>query len=165
VLRRLEDNAIIERRTDPSDGRRMALRLTASGCVLAGPRPGTVEDAAERLLSQLSASEPATTRAVLDTFTALLEERAPTIAPRISQFRRVSCQRPFSGTVRRSGGLLSRANAHGETADFDVAPTEHGPVGRSALVLDSVRRIEGLCAGESVVGPARRLQSRAGTRR
>jgi len=78
ALRRLEDKGIIERRRDPSDSRRMALGLTAAGRALAAPRLGTVEDAAEGLLSHLPGADAATTMAALDTFTALLEARTAT---------------------------------------------------------------------------------------
>ena len=54
TLARLEDRALLERRQDPKDRRRVRLGLTSNGRALDVPTPGTVEQAVERALAMMS---------------------------------------------------------------------------------------------------------------
>ena len=54
ALRRLETSALLARRRDPRDRRRVTLALTAAGRALDRPAAGTVEHAVERLLDTAS---------------------------------------------------------------------------------------------------------------
>ena len=71
-VRRLEARGLVERRRDPIDTRRVTLGLTRQGRALDVPRPGTVEAAADSLLTATSARDLATTVRVLDRFAAFL---------------------------------------------------------------------------------------------
>lgn len=73
TLRRLEEKRMLERRRDPRDKRRVTLGLTARGRQIDRPHHGTVEQIAERLLAEVTASDAARVTALLDRFTALLE--------------------------------------------------------------------------------------------
>ncbi|MGK4004679.1 MarR family transcriptional regulator [Sorangium sp. So ce1036] len=53
VLKRLQERGIIERRTDPNDGRRALLGLTARGRDLDSLRTGTVEAAVRQALKTM----------------------------------------------------------------------------------------------------------------
>jgi DNA-binding MarR family transcriptional regulator len=67
MLTRLEQRGLLERRTDPKDGRRHWLGLTAHGRSLDAPDARTVEGAAERLLARLPDSD-------IECFTRVLRE-------------------------------------------------------------------------------------------
>jgi DNA-binding MarR family transcriptional regulator len=71
VLKRLEDHGLLERRTDPADGRRALLRLTARGRAIDRFHDGTVESAVRRALRRL---RPAAVRATRDAALALSDE-------------------------------------------------------------------------------------------
>jgi DNA-binding MarR family transcriptional regulator len=73
-LRRLERRGLVERRRDPADTRRVTLGLTRQGRALDVPRPGTVEAAADALLTDASPRDLAATVRVLDRFADLLLE-------------------------------------------------------------------------------------------
>lgn len=73
ALRRLEARALVERRRDPKDKRRVALGLTAAGHALDQPRLGTVEHAVEALLAELSPREATRFVALIDRFAELVE--------------------------------------------------------------------------------------------
>ena len=102
TLRRLEEKRMIERRRDPRDKRRVALGLTAMGRLVDRPTEGTVEEAAERMLGELSSAEAAGVAATLERFTSLLEtndaRHASTDAPRAS--RRASARKEKSAKAR-----------------------------------------------------------------
>jgi DNA-binding MarR family transcriptional regulator len=63
VLKRLGDRGLLERKADPSDGRRALLALTPRGRKLDQLRDGTVEAAVRRALKRLP---PASVRAARD---------------------------------------------------------------------------------------------------
>jgi DNA-binding MarR family transcriptional regulator len=113
TLKRLEDKRMIERRRDPRDKRRAALGLTARGRQIDRPADGTVEDAAERILTELTAAQTASMAAILERFTALLEadgaHRAPerTVPTRRSPAREVAPLRR-RGVSRDPRGLPPR---------------------------------------------------------
>jgi DNA-binding MarR family transcriptional regulator len=67
VLGRLERSQLLERRRDPSDGRRAILSLTAKGRALNARRAGTVEESVRRALASQSRSKIAITGEVLTT--------------------------------------------------------------------------------------------------
>lgn len=71
VLKRLEKRGLIERRSDPLDGRKALFALTEQGKSLDLPSTGTVEAAVQRVLSRMSRSRILGTQDVL---TALAEE-------------------------------------------------------------------------------------------
>lgn len=77
MLRRLEKRALIERRRDPRDKRRVALGLTPSGRALDRATEGTVEHAVERLLAAIEPQQAERFGRLLDQFTALVEDEAP----------------------------------------------------------------------------------------
>ena len=65
VLRRLQARALVERRVDPGDARRVLLHLTTSGRRLDQKRIGTVEDGIERALARLGRRQATSTGAAL----------------------------------------------------------------------------------------------------
>lgn len=71
-LRRLSDRGLMRRRSDPNDGRRVTLVLTASGRRLDVAATGTVEHAVELLLRETPAAEVAATVVVLSRLAELL---------------------------------------------------------------------------------------------
>lgn len=71
ILRRLADRGLLERKPDPSDGRRALLRLTPRGVAVDALRGGTVETAVRRALSRL---DPRTVRAARVLTAALVAE-------------------------------------------------------------------------------------------
>jgi DNA-binding MarR family transcriptional regulator len=73
TLKRLEEKRMIERRRDPRDKRRVALGLTARGRQVDRPIEGTVEEAAQRMLGEMTAAEAAGIATTLERFTSLLE--------------------------------------------------------------------------------------------
>jgi DNA-binding MarR family transcriptional regulator len=92
TLKRLEEKRLIQRRRDPRDKRRVALGLTARGREIDRPIEGTVEEAAERMLGQVTAAEAATVGAMLERLTSLLEandaRRAPAALRQRNRVRR-----------------------------------------------------------------------------
>lgn len=75
VLRRLEDNGLLQRTTDQRDTRRARLELTAAGRKIASLHGGTVEAAVRRALAKCSKGEVSSAKAVL---AALVSELRPT---------------------------------------------------------------------------------------
>lgn len=71
VLKRLEKRALIERKSDPLDGRKALFALTETGRALDIPSTGTVEAAVQRALTKMSRARILHTQEVL---TALAEE-------------------------------------------------------------------------------------------
>ncbi len=65
TVKRLEAKKLISRRSDPSDGRRVSLRLTAKGQALDRPRKGTAEHAVDAMMRTQPAAQIEATRAVL----------------------------------------------------------------------------------------------------
>jgi MarR family transcriptional regulator, organic hydroperoxide resistance regulator len=91
TLKRLEEKRLIERRRDPRDRRRVALGLTDRGRQIDRPTPGTIEDAAERLLAQNTAADVAGMAALIERFVVLLESNHAShaaSAPRLSKRQR-----------------------------------------------------------------------------
>jgi DNA-binding MarR family transcriptional regulator len=71
VLKRLEKRGLLERKSDPLDGRKALFALTDAGRALDVPSTGTVEAAVQRVLSRMSRTRILHTQDVL---TALAEE-------------------------------------------------------------------------------------------
>lgn len=71
VLKRLEKRGLLERKSDPLDGRKALFALTEAGRTLDVPATGTVEAAVQRVLSRMSHARIIGTQEVL---TALAEE-------------------------------------------------------------------------------------------
>ena len=71
VLKRLEKRGLLERKSDPLDGRKALFALTDSGRTLDVPSEGTVESAVQRVLARMPRDRIVFTQEVL---TALAEE-------------------------------------------------------------------------------------------
>ncbi len=71
VLKRLEKRGLLERKSDPLDGRKALFALTDVGRDLDNPSTGTVEAAVQRVLSRMTRTRILHTQDVL---TALAEE-------------------------------------------------------------------------------------------
>nr|WP_224244622.1 MarR family transcriptional regulator [Hyalangium gracile] len=71
VLKRLEKRGLLERKSDPLDGRKALFALTEAGRALDVPSTGTVEAAVQRALSKMTRARILHTQDVL---TALAEE-------------------------------------------------------------------------------------------
>jgi len=76
ALKRLESKALLDRRKDPRDKRRVNLGLTAAGRALDRPTDHTVEHGVERLLERVAAPELAATKKLLGVLTDLLLSEA-----------------------------------------------------------------------------------------
>jgi DNA-binding MarR family transcriptional regulator len=76
ALNRLEAMRMVERRTDPDDGRRVTLGLTASGRKVDRPTKHTIEATVEQVISATSASDLEATRRVLAALASALEGEA-----------------------------------------------------------------------------------------
>jgi MarR family transcriptional regulator, organic hydroperoxide resistance regulator len=73
-LKRLEDKGLLDRHSDPRDGRRTLLGLTGKGRKLDGPAKGTVEGVVDQLLSSVSSEDIATGLNLLEQLAALLQD-------------------------------------------------------------------------------------------
>jgi DNA-binding MarR family transcriptional regulator len=78
VLKRLEKRGLLERRSDPLDGRKALFALTEAGRALDIPSTGTVETCVQRLLSRMSRARILHTQEVL---TALAQELGAILPP------------------------------------------------------------------------------------
>lgn len=78
VLKRLDNRGLIERKADPTDGRKALFALTEAGRALDVPSPGTVEAAAQRTLSRVSRAR---VLAMQDVLTVLTEELGTAATP------------------------------------------------------------------------------------
>lgn len=78
VLKRLEKRGLLERKSDPLDGRKALFALTDSGRSLDIPSEGTVESAVQRVLARMPRDRIVFTQEVL---TALAEELGGLSAP------------------------------------------------------------------------------------
>lgn len=76
VLKRLEKRGLLERKSDPLDGRKALFALTEAGRQLDVPSTGTVESAVQRVLSRMNRARMLGAQEVL---TALAEELGSTI--------------------------------------------------------------------------------------
>ncbi len=74
VLRRLTDRGLLERTTDPEDGRRAIFRLTRKGAEVDAVRSGTAEGCVRVALSTISASDLKVTARVLSRIAEHLSE-------------------------------------------------------------------------------------------
>ena len=82
VLGRLERSKLLERRRDPSDGRRAILRLTAKGRTLNARRAGTVEESVRRALASQSRAKIAVAGNVLTAIARELEPEEGRVKPK-----------------------------------------------------------------------------------
>jgi MarR family transcriptional regulator, organic hydroperoxide resistance regulator len=73
VLKRLEEQGVVSRTTDPADGRRTVLRLTRRGVRVARGQGGTVEAALAAAVSGSSAQQMSATQAFLEEFARCLD--------------------------------------------------------------------------------------------
>ncbi|WP_232537203.1 MarR family winged helix-turn-helix transcriptional regulator [Cystobacter fuscus] len=78
VLKRMEKRGLLERKSDPLDGRKALFALTEAGRTMDVPATGTVEAAVERVLSRLSRAR---LQAAQEALTALAEELGGADAP------------------------------------------------------------------------------------
>ncbi len=76
VLKRLATRGLVQRRSDPADGRRVLLRLTPKGKAVDAIRAGTVEAAVRRALERLDARTVAAAREIADALVVELERMA-----------------------------------------------------------------------------------------
>jgi DNA-binding MarR family transcriptional regulator len=75
VLKRLEKQGLIRRRSDPRDGRRALVGITAKGRFVESAASGTVEAAVQGALAAASPSESAAARALLARIARMLDEQ------------------------------------------------------------------------------------------
>ncbi len=103
VLRRLEKAQLIKRATDPTDGRRAILTLTARGQALNDQASGTVESSVRRTLRGVSPAQAATARGVLATLARELgvESSLPTRNAGARRVKRLSGGDTGRGRRRR----------------------------------------------------------------
>lgn len=73
IIKRLQQNRLISRRSDQRDGRRASLGLTASGRKLDMNREATIEAAIQYAISELSADQLTAAQHVLETVTRALQ--------------------------------------------------------------------------------------------
>jgi DNA-binding MarR family transcriptional regulator len=78
VLKRMEKRGLLERKSDPLDGRKALFALTEAGRALDVPATGTVESAVERVLSRLSRAR---LQSAQEALMALAEELGGADAP------------------------------------------------------------------------------------
>jgi DNA-binding MarR family transcriptional regulator len=78
VLKRMEKRGLLERKSDPLDGRKALFALTEAGRALDVPAAGTVESAVERVLTRLSRAR---LQSAQEALTALAEELGGADAP------------------------------------------------------------------------------------
>ena len=90
VLKRLEKRGLIERKTDPLDGRRALFALTESGRVLDVPSAGTVESAVQRTLGRVSRARVLAMQEVLTVLAEELGTAATPLAPEAPRKPRAS---------------------------------------------------------------------------
>lgn len=76
ILKRLVSRRLVERRTDPADGRRALLALTDQGRAVDQMRSGTVESAVRRSLGRLSPRAVQTARGVAEALVKELQKLA-----------------------------------------------------------------------------------------
>lgn len=100
VLKRLEKRGMLERRSDPLDGRKALFALTEAGKALDVPATGTVEAAVQRALSRMSRARILSTQDVL---TALAEELGGNAAS-ADDDRAETMAAAEQGPGRRNGG-------------------------------------------------------------
>jgi DNA-binding MarR family transcriptional regulator len=107
TLKRLEEKRLIERRRDPRDKRRVALGLTARGRRIDRPIDGTVEEAAQRMLDEMTAAEAAGVATTLERFTSLLETSgARHASPRVRRAPRRASARQTAPRERNRHGRV-----------------------------------------------------------
>lgn len=75
VLRRLEERGLLSRRTDPNDGRRVLLSLTALGRGIDDTRSGTIEARIQAALARQPEERIAAARELLAGIIEALEKR------------------------------------------------------------------------------------------
>jgi MarR family transcriptional regulator, organic hydroperoxide resistance regulator len=78
VLKRMEKRGLLERKSDPLDGRKALFALTDAGRAMDVPATGTVESAVERVLSRLSRAR---LQSAQEALMALAEELGGADAP------------------------------------------------------------------------------------
>jgi DNA-binding MarR family transcriptional regulator len=101
VLKRLEKRGLLERRSDPLDGRKALFALTEAGKALDVPATGTVEAAVQRALSRMSRARILSTQDVL---MALAEELGGNAASADDDRAETLAAGEAQGPGRRNGG-------------------------------------------------------------
>ncbi len=101
VLKRLEKRGLLERRSDPLDGRKALFALTEAGKAMDVPATGTVEAAVQRALSRMSRARILNTQDVL---TALAEELGGNAASADDDRAEKLDAAETQGPGRRNGG-------------------------------------------------------------
>jgi DNA-binding MarR family transcriptional regulator len=101
VLKRLEKRGLLERRSDPLDGRKALFALTEAGRALDVPATGTVEAAVQRALSRMSRARILNTQDVL---MALAEELGGNAASADDDRAETMAAAEAQGPGRRNGG-------------------------------------------------------------
>src|SRR6266568_1353468 len=76
VLKRLQARGVVLRTTDPADGRRALLSLTARGRKIDALRSGTVEATVQRVLQDVAPATAQSTRELADRLAAELDRLA-----------------------------------------------------------------------------------------
>jgi MarR family transcriptional regulator, organic hydroperoxide resistance regulator len=77
IVQRLESRGLLERKPDPSDGRRALLRLTDKARSLDREAEGTIELVVKRVLSRMPESAVEQARALVDALAVELREDEP----------------------------------------------------------------------------------------
>ena len=113
ILIRLEARGFLVRHSDRWDGRRVRVRLTASGQRLTRPGVGRAETAVRHALADFRKEEIDTAREVLANIARALEGvDARTPSATLGAGRTRGCEIALSGAVRRARRVLDLAGAH-----------------------------------------------------
>jgi DNA-binding MarR family transcriptional regulator len=92
-LKRLEERRLVERRVDPTDGRRAFLWLTKGGSGFDVDTPNTIEASVDALMHAVARADIARTKRVLETFAEHLFSLPPPRRPAPSRRARATPRR------------------------------------------------------------------------